>query len=71
MKRSGLLLTTVTTALLSGWVLHRAGWSGMPAQANTPARVVHHRVSHRRVTAIPHHYRNTQPSHWHDHLLAR
>jgi hypothetical protein len=60
MKRYGLLLTTLGTMTLTGWVLHAAGWFAPPRAASAP-RAGHARSADPLATPPGLRYRQGQP----------
>jgi hypothetical protein len=66
MKRYGLLVTTAFTALLTGLVLHRAGWCSPVARAAGVTRTARTAPT---LTPAAYHYRQGTPTHWHDCML--
>jgi hypothetical protein len=67
MKRWGLLVITPITVLLTGVVLHKAGWFSHRASAAGPAVRTVPRDSHSSAVLRQAH---GQPHHWRDCLLA-
>jgi hypothetical protein len=64
MKRCGLLLTTLSAVVLTGWVLHRP--DGLSGQGRTAPLAGHHDAA---VTSAAWHYFQTGPRHWRNCLL--
>ena len=67
-KRWGLLTVTAFTVLVTGFVLHRAGWFGGRAHAGGPAirRAPRESLS----SAVALRQARCQPHHWRDCLMV-
>jgi hypothetical protein len=70
MKRSGLILATVSALLFTGLVLHRAGWLTSRAAASTPGDGAScHAAGQLLTSQAGWRYRQSQPRHWRDCML--